>query len=189
MVVMKNANKSGCRDSDAESGRNELSPLYSRVAFELPSRNRRDRPTRPTRLMRPVMPRLRVPMRWAMAPFYLAAGTVHLAAQRAVVSSLACPSNGECIGQTGSGDCANPAPTYWSSAGCGLPSEVSNVRCPPRASGVWPPCSLARSRGSFAFLVVSADLIMGSEIRTPPAVAYDVVLMRIVEPDAKATFA
>jgi hypothetical protein len=31
----------------------------------------------------------------------------------ALVSSLACPSNGECIGQTGSGDCGNPAPTYW----------------------------------------------------------------------------
>jgi hypothetical protein len=43
-----------------------------------------------------------------------------------------------------------------------------------------------RSRSSFARLLASANLIVGSEVRTPAARSFDVVVMRIVEPYTEA---
>jgi hypothetical protein len=47
------------------------------------------------------------------------------------------------------------------------------------------PASIAES---FAWLVTSADLIMGPEVGTPAAETFDVIVMWIVEPHAKAVF-
>jgi len=44
------------------------------------------------------------------------------------------------------------------------------------------------SRNSFAWLVMSADLIMGSEIGAPTARAFYVIVMWIVEPHPEAVF-
>jgi hypothetical protein len=40
----------------------------------------------------------------------------------------------------------------------------------------------------FAWLVMSADLIMGSEVGTPATQAFDIIVMWIVEPQPKAVF-
>jgi hypothetical protein len=42
------------------------------------------------------------------------------------------------------------------------------------------------SADHFAGLEVCADLIVGSEVRTPAAMAFDVIFMKIIEPNPKA---
>jgi hypothetical protein len=41
------------------------------------------------------------------------------------------------------------------------------------------------SAGHFACLEVCADLIVGSEVRTPATMAFDVIFMKIIEPNSK----